>query len=146
MALFGDTTAHGVVASEGLTEVARLAAEHYNSLTAWSVYEVRRAFAPSKNDPARKGTPWRSVRSIMTGTRAEANTTLREIAAAHNSWVWTGGGLDIDRVWLRHLPERRTYPATEHFYAIGAPGAEEKERTNFEGKWIQFTRDTVGTP
>lgn len=142
MALFGATTAHQVVAEEGLTDVAQLVEAHYTSLPQWSIYEVRRAFAPSKNDPTRKGTPWRSVRTIATGTRTEVRAELRELAAAHNTWVWTGGGIDIDRVWLRHLPEPRTYPAIEHFFVIGAPGAEDKKRSTFEDKWSEFTAAT----
>jgi len=57
MALFGDTTAHDVVASEGLTEVARLASEHYDSLPARSVYEVRRAFRSLEERPHAQGNP-----------------------------------------------------------------------------------------
>jgi hypothetical protein len=98
----------------------------------WSVYDVRRLYFPAKDDPTRKGTAWRSVKPLFTGTAAQAR-----------AWLWAnaaGRPVGPDgRVWLRHQDEFATYPKAERFLVATAAGVQEKQRVNFTAQWQRIT-------
>lgn len=138
MGLFGERTAHDLVAERGLTESAsRAAARRDDPSVLWSVHEVRRIFDARKNDPARKGISWRSVALAGSGTRDRAASVLRMLAARHGTQVVTDR-FGIDRVWLRR-PAPGCYPAVEHFYVLAPAGVAAKERPGFRGRWQSAT-------
>lgn len=96
----------------------------------WSVYEVRRLHFAARDkvsglpDPARKGTSWRSVRALHTGTELQARARLAERGYAD----------DEGRIWLRQdLPD--VYPQAEHFLVATTAGIAPKARPSFEKQW-----------
>ncbi len=96
----------------------------------WSVYEVRRLHFAARDkesglpDPTRKGTSWRSVRTLHTGTELEARTWL----------AGRGYADDDERLWLRQdLPD--VYPRAEHFLVATTAGIAPKARPSFEQQW-----------
>jgi hypothetical protein len=111
----------------------------HRNASARSVYDVRRAFSSRRGDRTLKGTPWRSVKTVATGTRADARAALRELAAPRDLGLWSSGPYGIERAWVRRFPEQQIYLMTEHFYAISQTGAEDKKRPGFEKKWHEFT-------
>ncbi|RSM68681.1 hypothetical protein DL991_41160 [Amycolatopsis sp. WAC 01375] len=104
----------------------------------WSVYEVRRLHFASRDkdsglpDPARKGTSWRSVRTLYTGTENNAR-----------AWLAGRGYADDDgRLWLRQdLPD--VYPRAEHFLVATTAGIAPKARPSFEQQWQRICGDDV---
>jgi hypothetical protein len=103
----------------------------------WSVYEVRRLFFPARDKdtkqpiPTRKGTSWRSVRSLFTGTDDDAR-----------GWLTGAGPVDEDgRVWLRRQHEFDCYPRAEHFLVATTAGIQPKARTSFAEHWQRITGD-----
>ncbi|WP_410570673.1 hypothetical protein [Amycolatopsis sp. cmx-4-61] len=103
----------------------------------WSVYDVRRIYFAAKDDSARKGTAWRSVKPLFTGTAPEARAWLA--AAAHDHPVDEDG-----RVWLRPHNAAAGYPKAERFLLATAAGTQEKERENFSRQWQRITGEEPG--
>ncbi|WP_284741793.1 hypothetical protein [Amycolatopsis sp. RTGN1] len=99
----------------------------------WSVYDVRRIHFAAKNDRARKGTSWRSVRPLFTGSAAEAR-----------AWLTQAGPPDRDdRVWMRRQDDAAFYPRGEHFLVATTAGIAEKRRASFAEQWARIVGDTL---
>lgn len=98
----------------------------------WSVYEVRRVYFPAKTDATRKGTSWRSVKPLFTGSPDQARAWLG--ANSGSRPVGADG-----RVWLRHQDEFDSYPKAERFLVATVAGVQEKERVNFARQWQRIT-------
>ncbi|WP_158886176.1 hypothetical protein [Amycolatopsis anabasis] len=150
MVLGSSTSAYDLAREYDLTDALDLAAAAIEDTPRWTVYEVRRAFAakqisrrPKRVDSTRKGTPWRSVRAVATGTLDDARTALREFGPVPAKGEGIDGRLGIERAWIRKFPAEKRYPMTEHFYVISKPGAINKQRKNFEVKWGEFTDPTL---
>ncbi|MFI5986816.1 hypothetical protein ACIBEA_38890 [Streptomyces sp. NPDC051555] len=125
----------------------------------WAVYRVQRAYTagrrptcrqehgdrcdqPACRDSSIKGTVFRSVKTVRTGTRAEAGTFLRNAALALGRPVehsTSAHGLGIDRVRTRMRPDGKTYGAVEDFYAIAPAGVHDKARKSFTTVWNQMS-------
>jgi hypothetical protein len=103
----------------------------------WSVYDVRRIYFAAKQDPTRKGTAWRSVKPLFTGTAAAAPAWLAAVGGNHP--------VDEDgRVWLRPHDPAACYPRAERFLVATAAGVQEKARENFARHWQRITGDEPG--
>jgi hypothetical protein len=108
----------------------------------WSVYELRRVYFAAKLDknrrrsavdPIRKGTSWRSVRPVFTGTMPQAQA---ELAAA--------GPVSSDgRVWLRRPAADALYPRAEQFLVATTAGIAPKHRESFPEHWQCLTGETL---
>ncbi|MFD7898899.1 hypothetical protein [Streptomyces sp. NPDC059743] len=125
----------------------------------WSVYRVQRAYTagrrpqcreahgdrctkPACRDNSIKGTVYRSVKTVRTGTRAEAGAFLRKASVALNRPVEHSAdahGLGIDRVRNRTRPDGKTYGSVEDFYAIAPAGVRDKARDGFAAVWAEMT-------
>jgi hypothetical protein len=102
-----------------------------------AVYDVRRIYFAAKDDPSRKGTAWRSVKPLFTGTATEARAWL---AAAPGDEPADEDG----RVWLRPQDDTALYPKAERFLVATAAGVREKERASFAQQWQRITGEEAG--
>jgi hypothetical protein len=128
--LFGEYSLWERLVADGNTLAVDLALDRLSNQP-WSVYEVRRIYfaardkATKRADPTRKGTSWRSVRPLWTGTESAART-----------WLADSGPIEQDeRVWLRRQDQHGPYPRTEHFLVATTAGIAPKSRPNFTEHW-----------
>lgn len=158
--LYKDDTLHRRVVNDGNTEAlgqfdARLDEED------WAVYRVQRAYTagrrpecrtahgdrcakPECRDSAIKGTVYRSVKTVRTGSRAEAGAFLHNAATALDRPVehsTSAHGVGIDRVRTRTRPDPKAYGTVEDFYVIAPAGVQDKARDGFTSVWAEMTRD-----
>ncbi|WP_424892351.1 hypothetical protein [Streptomyces sp. XH2] len=125
----------------------------------WAVYRVQRAYTagrrpecrkthgdrcakPECRDSSIKGTVYRSVKTVRTGSRTEAGAFLRNAAAALNRPVehsTSAHGLGIDRVRTRTRPDSKSYGTVEDFYTIAPAGVQDKARDSFSTVWGDMT-------
>jgi hypothetical protein len=129
--LFGTHSLLERLSEDGATAVIELFHRRLWSRP-WSVYDVRRLYFPAKDDRTRKGTGWRSVKPLFTGSAGQANAWLRANPAGRPI------GSDA-RVWLRHQDEFDTYPKAERFLVATVAGVQEKQRVNFGKHWYRIT-------
>ncbi|MFD8731497.1 hypothetical protein [Streptomyces sp. NPDC059611] len=136
--------------NEALTQLnARLDTE------TWAVYRLRRAYTPGRRpecktthgdrcakpecrDTSIKGTVYRSVETVRTGSRTQAGAFLRNAAAALGRPVehsTKAHGLGIDRVHTRVRPDPKTYGTVEDFYVTAPAGVQDKARDGFADVW-----------
>ena len=124
----------------------------------WAVYRVQRAYTagrrpecrathgdrcakPECRDRSIKGTVYRSVKTVRTGSRAEAGAFLRNAAVALNRRIEhsTVHGLGVDRVRTHARPDSKTYGAVEDFYVSAPAGVQDKARDSFATVWADIT-------
>jgi hypothetical protein len=156
--LYKDDTLHQRISDDCNTDAlgqfeARLAEEE------WAVYRVQRAYTagrrpecrtahgqrcskPECRDSQFKGTVYRSVKTVRTGSRAEASAFLHNAAKALDRPVEhsTGAhGAGIDRVRTRTRPDSTTYGTVEDFYVTAPAGVQDKARDGFASVWAAMT-------
>ncbi|MCX4792012.1 hypothetical protein OG369_39890 [Streptomyces sp. NBC_01221] len=125
----------------------------------WSVYRLQRAYTagrrpecrtahgdrcakPECRDSSIKGTVYRSVKTVRTGTRAEAGAFLHNAAVALDRPVehsTSAHGAGIDRVRTRVRPDAKAYGTVEDFYVAAPAGVQDKARDGFAAVWAQMT-------
>lgn len=131
--LFGRRSAHALVTEDGNTAALDALAEQL-AAQPWAVYEVRRIFFARKGDPQRKGTSWRSVRKLATGTPEQMHAELARRA--------TGAGIDVveeagsPRAWLAR--RGAGFPTWEHMLVLAPATAADKERPTFADRWAEL--------
>ncbi|MFF4344743.1 hypothetical protein ACFY00_33085 [Kitasatospora sp. NPDC001540] len=120
----------------------------------WALYRVRRVYTAGRiracrekhradciaaacRDRALKGTPWRSLTVVATGTRAACAARLREEAAEAGAALELERrhGVPIQRLYLRRLPNPMRFGAAEEFLVCAPATALEKARRNFPKVW-----------
>ncbi|MCC9309918.1 hypothetical protein LN042_23070 [Kitasatospora sp. RB6PN24] len=118
----------------------------------WTVYEVRRIITPGRTkrckaahgdqcaqpgpDCVRKGTAWRSVRSLPAMTREEAMGVLAQSAELSGECVETGFN-GISRVVTRR--RGLVYPMVEELYVAAPAIVPDKARPGFQRLWETTT-------
>jgi hypothetical protein len=103
---------------------------HQLSRRMWSVYDVRRIHLPAAGDPTRRGSSWRAVTPLHTGSPQQAAAWLRQHAPT---------AVDADgRAWIRH-PDHTGYPQIEHFQVATLAGIAAKARPGFDTLWQRLT-------
>jgi hypothetical protein len=129
--LYGTHSLLDLLIEDGNTAAIELF-RHRMEAKPWSVYDVRRVYFAAQADPMRKGTAWRSVKQLFTGSAGQARAWLRANA--------TGRPVSADgRVWLRHQDEFVAYPKAERFLVATLAGVQDKERVNFTRQWQRIT-------
>ncbi|WP_328373015.1 hypothetical protein OG800_49515 (plasmid) [Streptomyces sp. NBC_00445] len=156
--LYKDDTLHKRVIDDCNTDAlgqfeARLDAEE------WAVYRLQRAYTagrrpechtahgkrcskPECRDSKFKGTVYRSVKTVRTGSRAQAGAFLHNAATALDRPVehsTDAHGAGIDRVRTRVRPDSKTYGTVEDFYVIAPAGVQDKARDGFTSVWAAMT-------
>ncbi len=120
----------------------------------WAVYRVRRVYTAGRirqcrekhpddcieqrcRDRALKGTPWRSLTIVATGTRTACADRLREEAAQAGAALERDRrhGVPIDRCYVRRLPDPMRFGSAEEFLVCAPATAVEKARRNFPKVW-----------
>lgn len=99
-----------------------------------ALYEVRRIWRPRADDPERVANVNRSLRVLRSGSRADCERALLDLADP--------GELVVGEDGLARLYRRRRgaeLPAREHFLVVGPAGAEDRQMPNFERWWAQAT-------
>ena len=139
--LYGTRSARELVRTHRLDEIEDAFARDLDRQQ-WAVYEVRRIIHARRSDPAAKGPAWRSVRTVATGTRHEAERALARAAAAHRARPV----LDEHGVVRAEIITRaETYPALEHGLALAPVGVADKQRPRFEHWWTRLNTETKPT-
>jgi hypothetical protein len=87
-------------------------------------------------DPRRRGRAWRSLRTLSTGSTADAHAHLRRLAAEHHAEPAVDNA-GITRAVV--VPRGDTFPTVEHLYAVGPAGPRDKERPGFASAWAAAT-------
>ncbi|MCX4624655.1 hypothetical protein [Streptomyces albogriseolus] len=125
----------------------------------WAVYRLQRAYTagrrpechtahgdrcskPECRDSSFKGTVYRSVKTVRTGSRSEVGTFLHNAATALDRPVehsTNAHGAGINRVRTRVRPDAKTYGAVEDFYVTAPAGVQDKARSGFAGVWAAMT-------
>ncbi|MGC0380006.1 hypothetical protein [Streptomyces sp. SAI-129] len=125
----------------------------------WAVYRLQRAYTagrrpechtahgdrcskPECRDTSFKGTVYRSVKTVRTGSRSEVGTFLHNAATALDRPVehsTKAHGAGIDRVRTRVRPDAKTYGTVEDFYVTAPAGVQDKARSGFAGVWAAMT-------
>ncbi|GAA4981396.1 hypothetical protein [Kitasatospora paranensis] len=120
----------------------------------WALYRVRRVYTagrieacrekhlddciePACRDRALKGTPWRSLTVVASGTRAACAGRLQEEAAEAGGALERDQrhGVPIQRLYMRRLPNPMRFGAAEEFLVCAPATAVEKARRNFPKVW-----------
>ncbi|WP_309115994.1 hypothetical protein [Saccharothrix sp.] len=137
--LFGTgRTAFDVALEEGLDHVVDIALARIEAHESWDVLEIRRLFTAKDDDPSKKGSPFRSVRAIRTGTRRDLLDWMRANLVAELEVDHRYG---IIRAWTRRrAPKGKSvvYPAAEHLHVLVPTGVDDKERSSFARRWNEF--------
>ncbi|WP_234374001.1 hypothetical protein [Streptomyces scabiei] len=125
----------------------------------WAVYRVQRVYTagrrpecktdhgdrcakPECRDKGIKGTVYRSVKTVRTGSRTETGTFLTTAATALNRPVehsTDAHGAGIARVRTRVRPDSKTYGTVEDFYVTAPAGVQDKARPAFAEVWAAMT-------
>ncbi|MFJ4152866.1 hypothetical protein ACIP10_35565 [Streptomyces galbus] len=125
----------------------------------WAVYRLQRAYTagrrpechtahgdrcsrPECRDSSFKGTVYRSVKTVRTGSRSEVGAFLHNAATALDRPVehsTKAHGAGIDRVRTRVRPDAKTYGTVEDFYVTAPAGVQDKARSGFAGVWAAMT-------
>jgi hypothetical protein len=92
--------------------------------------------AASCRGPSRKGNAWRSVRTVLEGSRRAVGEALTAFAGEADSPPESGPS-GIPRVWYRR-PDG-AYPSAEGFLVAAPVGAADKQRAKFEAAWTTVT-------
>lgn len=132
--LYGARSARELVRTHALTGVEELFARHLDR-EQWAVYEVRRIVHARKGDPCAKGPAWRSVRTLATGTRHEAEHVLHRAARRRGARPFVDEH-GIARAEI--ITRAATYPALEHSLALAPAGVADKQRARFEHWWTRL--------
>jgi hypothetical protein len=136
--LFKGMTGRSIVEEHGMAE-ALAAAEAILEETRLALYDIRRIrFAAAGG---RKGPVWRSVRTLVTGSRAAMRSQLYERADDAGVRV-TIDEHDIARAWITR-PEPVLRPAVERQLTIGPAGVHDKERDSFIRRWAELTGEAL---
>ncbi|MEV4116301.1 hypothetical protein [Nonomuraea sp. NPDC049695] len=128
--LAGKQLYHLLASTPGSADLLALLEDRLDELP-WAIYEVRRAFSAKRGDAMARGTTRRSLRRLVTGTRAEM---VAEIArAAHLA----GRRLDSDgrhhRVWVRE--RNPMFPCVEQALVAAPALAHDKTHPTFDKAW-----------
>jgi hypothetical protein len=134
--LYGARSARELVDAHGLAGAEGLFARHLDR-EQWAVYEVRRIIHARKADPGAKGPAWRSVRTLATGSRAEAEQILHRAARRRGARPFTDEH-GIARAEI--IARTETYPALEHALALAPVGVADKQRPRFEDWWTRLQK------
>lgn len=140
MTLFSRKAAVDLAAEYDMQEVLALYRELHAG-TPWTLHEVRRIHHAVKNDPARRGTVWRSVTALATGTRRQMVAELHRRAAAEHAQV-SVDPYDIARALVldpARTHGKQAFPAIERMFAIAPYGADDKERPQFAAAWERLS-------
>ncbi|MER5549990.1 hypothetical protein ABT072_48295 [Streptomyces sp. NPDC002589] len=125
----------------------------------WAVYRLQRAYTagrrpechtahgdrcstPECRDSSFKGTVYRSVKTVRTGSRSEVGAFLHNAATALDRPVehsTKAHGAGIDRVRTRVRPDAKSYGTVEDFYVTAPAGVQDKARSGFAGVWAAMT-------
>lgn len=125
----------------------------------WAVYRLQRAYTAGRRPECKtahgnrcakpecrhssfKGTVYRSVKTVRTGSRTEVGTFLHNAATALNRPVehsTKAHGVGIDRVRTRVRPEPKVYGTVEDFYVTAPAGVQDKARDGFAKVWAAMT-------
>ncbi|WP_234332361.1 hypothetical protein [Streptomyces sp. NRRL F-5650] len=115
----------------------------------WAVYRLRRTYTPGRRpecktahgdrctkpecrDSSIKGTVYRSVETVRTGSRTEVGAFLHNAATALNRPVehsTKAHGAGIDRVHTRVRPDSKTHGTGEDFYVTARPASRTRPAT-----------------
>ncbi|MFF3788185.1 hypothetical protein [Streptomyces sp. NPDC001933] len=147
--LYRDTSLKALLADDG-NETALSAYEQLLDESPWAVYNVRRVFfarrsdtcraqhattcttpLPGCRDTTRKGTCWRSTRTMAIGPRDAIEQYLHRLA--HEAGTTAVAKEGISRA-LTHEPGT-TYPTAEGLLVAAPAGIEDKERAHFSDRW-----------
>jgi hypothetical protein len=138
--LYGTVSAQELARTHGLIDVLTEFRLHLQRQQ-WSVYEVRRIIHPRRGDATAKGAAWRSVRTLFTGHREDAQLALR---------IASGGVAATDQHGITRaeiIPRTSGYPAIEMALALAPSGVADKERPAFGSWWERLSRqETRGSP
>ncbi|MFD9691862.1 hypothetical protein ACFWXO_39575 [Kitasatospora sp. NPDC059088] len=126
--LYGSVAAQDLARTHGLTDVLTQFEEDLRRQR-WSVYEVRRIVHPRRDDPTAKGAAWRSVRTVFTGHRDDAQLVLRTVSAG--TAVTDEYGITRAEI----IPRTSGYPAIEMALALAPAGVHDKQRPAFGFWW-----------
>lgn len=125
----------------------------------WAVYRLQRAYTagrrpechtahgdrcakPECRDSSIKGTVYRSVKTVRTGSRSEVGSFLHNAATALDRTVehsTKAHGAGIDRVRTRVRSDSKTYGTVEDFYVAAPAGTRDKARDGFSKVWAAMT-------
>ncbi|EDY53271.1 conserved hypothetical protein [Streptomyces clavuligerus] len=125
----------------------------------WAVYRLQRAYTsgrrpgchaahgdrcsrPECRDSSIKGTVYRSVKTVRTGSRAEVAAFLHNAATALGRPVeqsTKSHGAGIDRVRTRIRTDSRVFGTVEDFYVSAPAGVQHKARAGFADVWAEMT-------
>ncbi|MEU9891103.1 hypothetical protein [Sphaerisporangium sp. NPDC051011] len=112
----------------------------------WALYDVRRIYHPATDKQTRrhiatkKGTAWRSVKTLAEGTRDQMAGELHRLARTHRAEPRTDE-FAITRAQIR-APDVGRYPTTEQFLSVGPAGVHDKQRKSFAGVWTRLVDQT----
>jgi hypothetical protein len=123
----------------------------------WAVYHVRRAYGAARrdscernkhpddcketacHDPSTKGNVYRSVRTVITGSKSVTRQRLATLATEKDRPV----ELDMkhpvghERLILRRRPDK-VYGTAEEFYVLAPAGIRDKQKPSFDGAWSRI--------
>jgi hypothetical protein len=137
--LYGTRSARDLVRVHDLSDVENLFTRGLNR-EKWAVYEVRRIIHARKADPSAKGPAWRSVRTLATGTRHEAEHALYTAARTHRARPFVD---EHGIVRAEIIARAETYPTLEHGLALAPVGVDDKQRPRFEDWWTHLHTPTT---
>jgi hypothetical protein len=125
----------------------------------WAVYHVRRAYGAARrdscernkhpddcketacHDTSRKGNVYRSVRTVITGSKSAARQRLASLATEKDRPVEldTKHQLGHERLILRRRPNK-VYGTAEEFYVLAPAGIRDKQKPSFDGTWSRIAQ------
>ncbi|RKE03000.1 hypothetical protein [Streptomyces sp. TLI_171] len=146
---------HALVAADGnAAALGEFEALLNDPAQEWALYRVRRIYTAGRveacreehrddcielgcRDRALKGTAWRSLTIVATGTRTGCAGRLREEAVQAGAALERERrhGVPIDRLYMRRLPDPMRFGVAEEFLVCAPATAVEKERRNFPTVW-----------
>lgn len=104
---------------------------HHLDAAEWAVYDVQRGFGSKPGDAMKRGQPARSMRPLITGSRADMLTRLKRAADLLGRRLETDGR--HYRVWWRR---RGIYfPTVEHLLTAAPALAHDKTTPGFPKLW-----------
>ncbi|WP_289010043.1 hypothetical protein [uncultured Thermomonospora sp.] len=143
--LFSRTSAVQFAIDHRLYRVLALAEEALRRET-WALYDVRRIYHAAvdkktgRRIPTKKGTAWRSVKTLSEGSRQQMIAELHRRARAHG----TEAQADDFAIMRAQLctPDPERFPTTERFLSVGPAGVHDKERRSFHSLWTRLADQT----
>lgn len=134
MLLYGTRSVAQLLAADGNDTVLVESARELAALP-HALYRVRRLLLARRGEATKKGTAWRSVEVMSTGTASECRAELSVLSATEGLEVTEDAG--IARVWVRRRGVG--FPTAEEFYVVAPAGVAAKQRVGFDARWAQVT-------